>query len=616
MTPFDRYSAARDERVHAAAELQRRERAISTLRLAIVAVALIAVWLAFITETISAVWLLFPVVLFVVLAVVHERLIAWRSRLERGAAFYELGLARLSGKWMGRGVSGAEFADDKHPYAGDLDLFGHGSLFERVCSAATKTGRSTLASWLGSAGAAGADELRARHGAIRELAERTPLREELFVVAGEVAGGADDRELTQLAADGAPIASRGMRTAVLLVAIVAVTAFLATLPSFIAKLIATTHPGLAHGFSVTARVSVLPLLAAIVLEMILARRFAVPVAQLIAIVERSERSLALLGRLLQRIESEQFTSERLRQLRSALDRQGEPASAQIERLRRLVALLDARRNQFFAPLAALMLWTTQVSFAIDAWRRESGRDVARWIATVGELEALLSLSTLAYEEPDWTFPEIVTGGPLFEATAAGHPLIPFTRRIANDVRLGAQLQLLLVSGSNMSGKSTLMRTVGTNAVLALAGAPVCARALRISPLTIGASIRINDSLQEGASRFYAEILRLRQVLDLARGPKPLLFLLDEILHGTNSHDRRIGAEAIIRGLVARGAAGIVTTHDLALARIVDDMPAGARNVHFEDHLEDGRMVFDYTMRDGVVEKSNALELMRAVGIEV
>jgi DNA mismatch repair ATPase MutS len=176
--------------------------------------------------------------------------------------------------------------------------------------------------------------------------------------------------------------------------------------------------------------------------------------------------------------------------------------------------------------------------------------------------------------------------------------------------------VLIVSGSNMSGKSTLLRTLGTNTVLALAGAPVCARRLRLSPLQVGASIRIQDSLQAGASRFYAEITRLRQIVELTKGSLPVLFLLDEILHGTNSHDRRIGAEGVVRGLVERGATGLVTTHDLALAHIAEVLSPRAANVHFEDHLEDGKMTFDYLLRPGVIQRSNALELMRSVGLEV
>ena len=248
------------------------------------------------------------------------------------------------------------------------------------------------------------------------------------------------------------------------------------------------------------------------------------------------------------------------------------------------------------------------------WAR-SGAAIARWLTAVGELEAFCAFAAYAYEHPADAFPEVVEGSPCFDAVGLGHPLIPDERCVRNDVRLGAPQRLLIVSGSNMSGKSTLLRAVGINTVLALAGAPVRAQRLRVAPLAVGCSIRIQDSLQHGTSRFYAEITRLRQLMDLASGPLPLLFLLDEILHGTNSHDRGIGAAAVARGLLQRGAIGLITTHDLALAHI-DASLDGAANVHFEDHLENGRMVFDYRMRPGVVEKSNAVELMRAVGLEV
>jgi DNA mismatch repair ATPase MutS len=294
----------------------------------------------------------------------------------------------------------------------------------------------------------------------------------------------------------------------------------------------------------------------------------------------------------------------------------EPASKAIARLDRLAQLLDARRNQFFAPIGAALLFTTQVAFAVDAWRARHGPALRRWIETVGELEALASLAGQAYEHPADAWPELVSGAPRFEAREAGHPLLAEARCVRNDVRLDEERRVLVVSGSNMSGKSTLLRTVGSNAVLALAGAPVRAAALRLTPLALGASIRLNDSLQEGHSRFYAEIRRLRQIVDATAGPLPVLFLLDEVLHGTNSHDRRIGAEAVVRSLVARGAIGLVTTHDLALARLAEAPELHAANVHFEDELADGQMHFDYRMRPGVVTRSNAIALMRAVGLEV
>jgi DNA mismatch repair ATPase MutS len=229
---------------------------------------------------------------------------------------------------------------------------------------------------------------------------------------------------------------------------------------------------------------------------------------------------------------------------------------------------------------------------------------------------LLSLGAYSYEHPGDPFPEFVEGAACFDATSIGHPLIPSATCIPNDVRLSANTRVLLISGSNMSGKSTLLRTVGINAVLAMAGAPVRAQGLRLTYLHVGASIRINDSLQEGSSRFYAEITRLRKLFDLAAGDPPLLFLLDELLQGTNSNDRRIGAEGVLRAFLNRGAFGLVTTHDLALAEIGTTLNGRLRNVHFQEEFEGGRISFDYKLQDGVVTKSNGLALMRSIGLEV
>lgn len=235
---------------------------------------------------------------------------------------------------------------------------------------------------------------------------------------------------------------------------------------------------------------------------------------------------------------------------------------------------------------------------------------------MGQFEALAALAGQAYEHPGDPFPEIVDAGPRLEGEGLAHPLLPEAQAVRNDVRFTGDLRLLMISGSNMSGKSTLLRTVGVNTVLALAGAPVRATRLVVSPLAVAACMRVQDSLQRGMSHFYAEIKRLRTIVDLCDGPQPVLFLLDEILHGTNSHDRRVGAEALIGGLLERGALGLVTTHDLALSEIAGKLEPQAINVHFADHLEGERMVFDYRLQPGVVRKSNALELMRAVGLEV
>jgi hypothetical protein len=329
------------------------------------------------------------------------------------------------------------------------------------------------------------------------------------------------------------------------------------------------------------------------------------------------RDLEVLASTLARIERETMESPRLVSLMQTLRATGWPPSAEIARLARLVDLISSTENQIFRPFGALLLWKSQLAFAIDRWRVRSGPAVAQWLDVVGEFEALSALAAYAAEHPTDVMPEMVDGAPRFDATGLAHPLLPIDRAIANDVTLGADgPHVLLISGSNMSGKSTLLRTIGLNAVLAQAGAPVRAQKLTMSALEIGATLRIQDSLQSGKSRFFAEITRLADVVSLARSGRNLLFLLDEVLAGTNSHDRRQGAAAIVVGLVQLGAIGLITTHDLALTDMVGPLGDRAVNVHFEDRFEDGILHFDYRLKPGIVRTSNALALMRSVGLDV
>jgi DNA mismatch repair ATPase MutS len=286
---------------------------------------------------------------------------------------------------------------------------------------------------------------------------------------------------------------------------------------------------------------------------------------------------------------------------------GYPASRCLAQLGSLLAL---------APVASLLFCGTPLALAVASWRGRRGRAVGQALTALGQCEALCALAAYAFENPSDPFPEIVLERPCFDAEELGHPLLPRARCVRNDVRLDGQPRVLIVSGSNMSGKSTFLRTVGINTVLARMGAPVRARRLRIAPLVVGATLRVQDSLQAGRSRFFAEVLRVRQLLDLARQSPPLLFLLDELFQGTNSEDRRVGAEAVLRLLLDSGAIGMVTTHDLALTAIAERMGPLAANVHFEDRYEDDAMVFDYRLRSGIVQSSNGLALLRAVGITV
>jgi len=572
---------------------RRRERGLSHLRLAVFVAGVASGWLAFGSHQIPPSWVLPPAALFLVLVILHDRVIRKLRTTERTAEYFVQGLARLDEKWAGTGQSGLERLEATHPYANDLDVFGEGSLFELLCTVRTSAGEETLARWL--LEPASAADIVQRQEAVRELIDRVDLRRDLALLGANVGERVSSQRLAEWGSAPSSMAGSGFRLAA-----GALTVF--TLSS-------------ACGWILTD-MSAIPFLFFALVQAAFAMALRPRVRAILAAAEAPGQDLAILAGLLARIEEEPVAAERLRVLTEALGGDRMPPSRRIAQLRRLLEFADARHNQFFAPLGGLLLWGTQMALALERWRSDSGATLAPWMKVAGEVETLCALSGYAYEHPEDVFPEIVQGGPLFEGKGVGHPLIPESECVRNDLALGGDLLALVTSGSNMSGKSTLLRTVGCAAVLAQAGAPVRATGLRLSPLQVGASIRISDSLRQGRSHFMAEVQRLRQIVDLTEGEYPVLFLLDEVLHGTNSHDRKIGADAVLRGLIERGAVGIVTTHDLALAQIAERNELRVENVHFQDRIEDGQMFFDFRLRSGVVTRSNAVELMRSVGLDV
>jgi hypothetical protein len=570
---------------------------------------------------ISPWWLLLPLVVFVAQAIVHDRIDRQRAAAARGVAYWERATGRIADRWIGVGSQGERFRDPKHVYAEDLDLFGRGSLFELFSTCRTAAGEAALAGWLLAPGDRA--EVLARQEAVEELRPRIDLREELAIMGEDI----------RAAVDAKPLGDWGVQPAVRFF----------TGARFVA-------PPLAVAAVVTLVlffVHVLPLsvfLVVVLLEIAYSLAIRDAVGRVVAAVMTPARELGLMRLLLERLERETFTSPRLVALREKLKSakgaartsepheeliaprsvlrgfrmsDGKPASRRIRSLKRTIEFLDSARNQFFRPVAAMLLWVSQFAMAVEAWRIVNGPRIGEWTKAIGEFEALCSLACFAYEHPAARFPELLADpAPKFDAAALHHPLIPAAISVANDVQLGEDTRLWIVSGSNMSGKSTLLRAVGLSAVLAWAGAPVMCSRLRVSRLYIGASMRTNDSLVDHRSRFYAEIERLREIVELTRVGHPTMFLLDELLSGTNSHDRRIGAQALVRGLVEHGAIGLLTTHDLALAEIAATLNGRATNVHFEDHIENGEILFDYHLRPGIVTRSNALELMRAVGLDV
>jgi CBS domain-containing protein len=575
--------------------IARGERAhlrVSNLRLVTATAAAVFAWLGFFRASLSPLWFAGASIAFLVLIIVHVLILQRNERSVRARGFYLRGLARMDGLWAGTGPDGARFTGN-HPYARDLDLFGPSSLFQLLTTARTEAGEDTLADWLRHP--AEIDEIRARQRAVDELGGKLDFREDLAVLAAEAHVGRTSG--LSVWAKAAPVGLPAwLGPALALAAAAAVAAIVAGL----------------LGAAGTGAVA-----SALLVEAALAATWRRPLHDVVHRIETPALDLRLLTRLIERIEREGFESPRLAALHRTLVEDGQLPSRRLRRLQSLVSVLDSTLNPLFVLPAMVLLVRQQAAVAIEGWHGRHGRALSTWLTAVGELEALSALATFAYEHPGHPFPAIVDDGPRVDARALAHPLIPETSAVANDVVLGGSgPRVLIVSGSNMSGKSTLLRAVGTNVVLALAGGPVRAASMTVSPLIIGATLRVEDSLQAGISRFYAEILRIRAIVEAASGQRPLLFLLDEILHGTNSHDRRIGADAIVRALVARGAVGLVTTHDLALTELAQALDARVSNVHFEDRIENGAMIFDYRMRPGVVEHSNALQLMRAVGLDV
>lgn len=593
--PAEFYAARIEQRRADLQRVQREVRVVGFLRLLSFLLSAVCVWLC--ARGTLALWsIAVPVVGFIALLYRHSSLDRASNGAARAVRFYERGLARVEHRregWAGDG--GERFADPHHPYSGDLDIFERGNLFDLLSTARTRGGEQRLADWL--CKTASAEELAARHDAVRELVPLTDLREQLAVSGEDVRAQVNPEALRGWATGPArplPTAMRALALAISGLLFAVFVWFLATnLEGENARIafIATGFVGIA--FSVPLRRRVLNAVNG---------------------ADERARELEVLAGILSVVEHQEFHSVALRRIVAAVETDGTPASAKVRRLRRIGDMIESRDNPFVRGLGPLVLWTTQLGMAVEAWRAQFGAQVPVWLDAVAELEALCSLAGYAWENPRTVFPEIVRAdGATFIAEGLEHPLLAPAECVSNDVALQPPLRLLIVSGSNMSGKSTLLRTVGVAVVMAMAGAPVRAKRLVISPLSTGASIRATDSLEEGRSRFMAEILRLRQILEL---PQPALFLLDELLAGTNSHDRVTGAEGLLRALIERGGIGLVSTHDLSLARITDSLAPAASNVHFEDRLEDGHLVFDYRLRPGVVTRSNALDLMRSIGLDV
>lgn len=624
--PRETHAAALAARKETAARLESKARAIGNGRLftALGAIALLGA-IAF-TPLPKNAWMgvVLLVLVFGVLVVVHARVHAQKDKALAAMRFHEKALARMAGQWRTFKSTGERWAVTTHPYAGDLDVFGRASLFQRLDATSTRYGEEVLARWLSGEeaasgigpagrdltnGAVFADAVKKRQAAVRDLAPRLVLREELAAL-GSLLEDTDEKPDPRpfIMWAGQPSASGGSTA----------------LPGAL-RLAALILPPITVGTMIAGGMGLLPrlfFLVPLVASMVFLAVLRTRIQPSLDAASSKESALSRYGGMLALLEDEKFEAAGLVELQKRLKESGSSATREMAALSRIVGFVDARNNEVFRLfIGPALMWDLWCALALEKWRSRVGKVAFGWFRALAELEALSSIAGFSFENPDHAFPEIVERA-TFEGIALGHPLIDEGKRVANDVTIEGPAHALVVTGSNMSGKSTLLRALGINTVLANAGGPVCAKSLRLGHLRVATSMRVSDSLEEGTSRFYAELKKLKLVLDLSRvqaraeGSATLLFLLDEILHGTNTRERLIGARAILRELVKRNAMGAVSTHDLGLADLEAEMPGQMRNVHFEEQVEGEAMTFDYVLRNGVVQSSNALRLMKIVGLDV
>ncbi len=514
---------------------------------------------------------------------------------DRAVAFHEAGLDRLDGGVGSPRFDGEELLHANHPWARQLDLTGPRSLFARLCSARTRIGASTLLDWL--LHPSDPATIASRRAAVEELRGRLELREAWAIAGPAQLPHADPGAVDAWAREPGQLPGPWLGHLLRLVAAAVLVAPLgAALGWWPWLLVAGTLAlaGMAH-----------LLLLGIV-------------GPILASAQATLGSSAPIGPLLALLERQSFSATALTSLVARLREDGD-ASKRLVRLERSFSRIESLRHELVGLMGYALLWPSREAHSIEQWRLRHGAKLAGWLEALGQFEALLSIAGYADEHPDDTFAELLLAGPpSIEAEALGHPLLPPGRGVGNDLRLGSAgaPRLVLLSGANMAGKSTWLRSIGLAVAMAQAGVPVRARRLRLTPLSLGVSIDGGDSLLDGESRFMAELLRLRTIYTLAAEPTPTLFLVDELLSGTNPQDRIAGAGALLEGLISRGAIGLCSTHDLELTRLAERPDAGAANAHFASELSGGRLSFDYLLRPGVVVRSNALDLMRSVGLEV
>lgn len=594
VSPSDIFIKRQTEFTQQAEVFQRRYNQLSTVRLIVFVAAVFTVW-----QTLSfPIWipLVSGTVGLILFAVILRRHQTTKRQWELHRALAALNsdeAERLSLRFS-RAATGAEFAVKNHVYCNDLDIFGPHSLFRLLNRAHTRIGMQTLADWL--LGPADPIEISVRQEAIKELTPLLDWRQELEAHARLEKHIAEPTDFLghwlHAGENQAIVRWKKFRWLPVLTGSLIIAAFLGGVPWLVVVLFLGFHSFILTKLNPSVK------------------EYA---EQSQGIVE----TLKALGILLEKIETQPFQSAKLQQLQYRLTSENGAASKQIEVLASVTESLNFRLNPYFMLAIGLpSLWDLQWMTKLEAWKHTHRHDLAKWLAVVGEMEALCSLAGFSYANPQYPFAEISPEVFQLKALKAGHPLIHPAKRVSNDFALNHIGQTAVITGSNMSGKSTFLRTVGLNTVLALTGSPICAEAFTCSPVRVFTSMRTQDSLEENTSSFYAELKRLEALLQLAKSSTiPVFYFLDEILKGTNSVDRHKGAEALIRQLHVLKSSGFVSTHDLELGMMSVEHDY-VHNYSFYSTFSEGQLHFDYRLQEGVCREFNATALMRQIGIEI
>ncbi len=594
MLPTEEYKSRSERYSRETGRLHKLSDRLSMARLATFAggLLLFAVLVSF-SVIAAAATLAVALILFAWLVIKYETTEKSRKRYFRLEEINRLELKCLEGDFSGF-KTGEEYAERDHPYSYDLDIFGKASLFRYICRTTSRPASDRLAEYLKQS--ALREEILLRQEAVAELQPLTDWRQELMTLGYLNAGaGNDPAPLMQWLKSDDLFRKTGHEKIITiclsLLALAAVILVITGLPAGI--LIPVLGVNFIFYFTRFRKIS-----------------------KLQEQVSRSSDLLKAYSEIIRLIENRKLTSPLLQKLQSAF-RDEIAASGRIRQLSKLVGRLDYRLNVLVSvPLNLLFFADIHFCLALEKWKREHASLIPGWFASMAEFEALASLANMAFNNPGWVYPNVTDDYFVFRAEEMGHPLIPAGRRISNSFAAEGRGKAIIVTGSNMSGKSTFLRTCGVNAVLAFAGAPVCASAFTVSLVRLHSSMLISDSLEENISSFYAELRRLRAIISGAESDPKAFLLLDEILRGTNSDDRYTGSVALIKQLTGYGAVAMVATHDLRLAGLEQELPQSIENYHFDVKVNDEELFFDYRLTPGICSSFNASLLMKKMGIKV